>query len=72
MSTETTITGVDPQVEPDEEAVLRHAFEGTPLDPEVARRVDERAERVTEEIHRIYGELDDATIAALFDEEPDV
>jgi len=30
----------------DTEAVLRHAFERAPLDPEVARRVDERAARM--------------------------
>ena len=35
----------------DGEAVLRHAFHGEPLDPEVARRVRERGADITEEIH---------------------
>lgn len=41
MSTEAKTT--DPQEQADSEAVLRHAFRGEPLDPEVARRVHERA-----------------------------
>jgi len=62
MSTESKTTGPDPQERSDEEAVLRRAFHGEPLDPEVARRVHERAARVTEEIYRLHGE----TINALF------
>ena len=59
-------TGMDPQERADEEAVLRHAFHGEPLDPEVARRsFHERAARVTEEIYRVHGEIDDATFEAL-------
>ena len=66
MSDETKTTGPDPQERADEEAVLRHAFHGEPLDPEVARRVHERAARVTEEIYRLHGEIDAETINALF------
>jgi hypothetical protein len=40
----------------DGEAVLRHAFHGEPLDPEVARRVRERGAEITEEIYREHGE----------------
>ena len=65
MSAERKTTGPDPQERADEEAVLRHAFHGEPLDPEVARRVHERAARVTEEIYRVHGEIDDATFEAL-------
>ncbi len=59
----------------DGEAVLRHAFHGEPLDPEVARRVRARAERITEEVYRTHGLLDDQTIHNLLrgddeDEEP--
>ena len=61
---------IDPQEQADSEAVLRHAFHGEPLDPEVARRVHERAQRVIEEIRRVHGELDDATIDQLFEDEP--
>jgi hypothetical protein len=66
MSAETNTTGPDPQEQADEAAVLRHAFHGEPLDPEVARRVQERAARVTEEIFRLHGEIDTEKINALF------
>ena len=36
----------------DTAAVLRAAFAGVPLDPDVARRVDERAARITEQVRR--------------------
>ena len=49
----------------DTEAVLRHAFEQAPLDPEVARRVDERAARITEQVRRTHGVIDDETFQAL-------
>jgi hypothetical protein len=61
MSTQTKTSAVDPQVLADHEAVLRHAFEGVPLDVEVARRVHERAARITEEIRRAHGVIDDDT-----------
>ena len=69
MSAETKTTDPDPQERADEEAVLRHAFHGEPLDPEVARRVHERAARVTEEIYRLHGEIDNETINALFQDD---
>ncbi len=71
MSAETKITDTDPQERADFEAVLRHAFHGEPLDPEVARRVHERAARVTEEIYRLHGEIDTETINALFHDDDD-
>ncbi len=66
MSAETKTTGTDPQERADEQAVLRHAFHGEPLDPEVSRRVHERAAHVTEEIYRAHGEINTETISALF------
>ena len=39
----------------DGEALLRHAFHGEPLDPEVARRVRERGAEISEEIYREHG-----------------
>ncbi len=71
MSIDTKTIAVDPQEQADAEAVLRHAFQGEPLDPEVARRVRERAERITEEVRRRHGDLDDATIDQLFEDDPD-
>ena len=69
MSAETKATDPDPQERADEEAVLRHAFHGEPLDPEVARRVHERAARSTEEIYRVQGMMDDATFQALLQDD---
>lgn len=52
--------------------MLRHAFQGEPLDPEVRRRVHERAAKITEEILRVHGLIDDETFQELLrdDDEP--
>jgi hypothetical protein len=71
MSTEANNTGTDPRDQADFEAVLRRAFEGEPLDPEVARRVEERANRVTEEIRRVHGVIDDETFQELLGDDDD-
>jgi hypothetical protein len=39
--------------------------ERAPLDPEVARRVDERAARITEQIRRTHGVIDDEIFQTL-------
>jgi hypothetical protein len=72
MSIETSANEVDLQEQADAEAVLRHAFEGQVLDPEIARRVHERAMRITEEIRRRHGLIDDDTFHDLLcdDDEP--
>jgi hypothetical protein len=44
MSTETRKALT--QEEADRQAVLEHAFKGAPLDPEVAKRVHERAQAI--------------------------
>jgi hypothetical protein len=69
MSAHTKTTGTDSLEEADEAAVLRHAFHGEPLDPEVARRVHERAARITDNIRRVHGEIDDATFQALIQDD---
>ena len=58
MATEHDNTGADQQVQEDYEAVMRHVAEGTPVEPQLARRVRERAEHITEEIRREHGEID--------------
>jgi len=64
MSTETKETVViDPQSLADCEAVLQHVLRKQPLDPEVARRVRQRAARITDEIRREHGILDIGTPA---------
>jgi len=69
MSTEVKDAGVDPLERADSEAVYRRAFEGEPLDPEVAQRVHERAARVTEEIYRAHGLIDDETFQKLLSDD---
>jgi hypothetical protein len=71
MSTEANQTGTDPQEQADFEAVLRHAFEGEPLDPDVGRRVEQRALRLTEEIQRVHGVIDDETFQELLRDDDD-
>lgn len=72
MSIETTTSDVDAQEQADAGAILRHAFEGAPLDPDVSQRVRERAARITEEIRRAHGLIDDETFHNLLrdDDEP--
>jgi hypothetical protein len=65
MSTGTNYTGTDPREQADFQAVLRHAFEGEPLEAEVARRVEQRANRITEEIRRVHRLIDDETFQEL-------
>jgi hypothetical protein len=65
MSTERNAIDIDLQEEADQAAVLRHAFQGEPLDPEVRRRVHERAAKITEEIYRVHGLIDDETFQEL-------
>ncbi|HZW34191.1 MAG TPA: hypothetical protein VFF52_25940 [Isosphaeraceae bacterium] len=71
MRAETNKTGSDPREQADSEAVLRHAFEGEPLDPEVARRVQQRAHCITEEIRRVHGVIDDETFQELLRDDDD-
>lgn len=49
----------------DTDAVLRYAFGRAPLDPEVARRVEERAARINEKVRRDHGIIDDETFQLL-------
>ena len=49
----------------DAQAVMEHYLHGKPIDPEVEQRVHDRAARVTEEIRRVHGVIDDETFDAL-------
>lgn len=69
MSTELKYTGMDPLERTDAEAVYRHAFEGQPLDPEVRRRVRQRAARITEEIRQTHGLINDETFQKLLSDD---
>jgi hypothetical protein len=72
MSIEKNAVGIDSQEQADQEAVLRHAFHGEPLDPEIRRRVHERAAKITEEIYRVHGLIDDETFQELLRDDDEV
>ncbi len=52
MATETKPAGADPEVLADIDALMRHAVDKTPVEPELFRRVNERADRLTEELRK--------------------
>lgn len=58
MSTQTEIPVIDPQVMDDYHAVIKHLMDKTPLEPELARRIEERADRITERLRRENVEID--------------
>ena len=71
MSTGLKHTDAYPLERADAEAVFRHAFEGEPLDPEVRCLVRQRAARITEEIRRTHGLIDDETFQKLLSDDDD-
>jgi hypothetical protein len=64
--------GIDPQVLADLDAVMKRIIDGTPADPETSRRIEERADRITEEIRRTRGVMDDHRFQALLHDDDDV
>lgn len=56
-------TIVPPDIAADAEAVINSLETGKLLDPETARRIRERAEKITQQIHQKYGLLDIAVPA---------
>ena len=72
MSTaETESVGIDSQILADLDAVIRRIVDGTPVDPETSRRIEERADRITEEIRRTRGVMDDDRFQALLHDDGD-
>ena len=72
MSTaETEPAGIDLQVLADLDAVMKRIIDGTPVDPETSRRIEERADRITEEIRCTRGVMDDARFEALLHDDDD-
>ena len=72
MSTaKTTAARIDLQVLADLDAVMKRIIDGTPVDPETSRRIEERADRITEEIRRTRGVMDDARFQALLPDDDD-
>jgi hypothetical protein len=69
MSTvDTKAALIDPQVLADLEAVIRRMMDGTPVDPEMSRRIEERGDRITDEIRRTRGVMSDARFQTLLDD----
>ena len=68
---ETVPAGIDLQVLADLDAVMKRIVDGTPVDPETSRRIEERADRITEEIRRTQGVMDDARFLALLHDDED-
>jgi hypothetical protein len=72
MSTaETQVAGTDPQVLADLDAVIKRMIDGTPVDLETSRRIEERADRITEEIRRTRGVMDDSRFQSLLHDDDD-
>jgi hypothetical protein len=63
--------GTDRQVLADLDAVMKRIIDGTPVDPETSRRVEERAGRITEEIRRTRGVMTDDRCQALLHDDDD-
>jgi hypothetical protein len=53
----------------DVEAAEKHVIEGSPFEPELAQRIDQHTERVSDEIFRTRGLIDEATMQMLLDRE---
>jgi hypothetical protein len=47
-----------PELLADTQAIIEHLTSGRPLDPEIARRIRERAEQIRQEVFRQHGLLD--------------
>ena len=62
-TTQNDIVAHDAEIKADEEAVMAHFLTRKPLEPEVARRVHERARRIRDEIYRKHGLVDIAVPA---------
>jgi len=72
MSTaETEPAGIDPQVLADLDAVMKRISDGSVVDPETSRRIEERADRITAELLRTRGLMDDDRFQALLHDDDD-
>jgi hypothetical protein len=70
-SAETEPAAIDPQVLADLDAVMKQIIDGTPVDPETSRRIEERADRITDEIRRTRGIMDDERFQRLLHDDED-
>jgi hypothetical protein len=70
-SAQTRATGIDPEVLADMDAVMKRIIDGTPVDPETSRRIEERADAITEQIRRTRGVMDDDRFERLLHDDDD-
>lgn len=70
-TSEMSTASTPPEILADLAVVLQHVVAGTPVDPVLGRRVQERSERLTEALRQRYGELEMAVdlIREIRDEE---
>jgi hypothetical protein len=71
-TTEAERAGTDPQVLADLDAVMKRIIDGAAVDPETSRRIEERADRITEELRRTRGVMDDDRFQGLLHDDDDV
>ena len=57
MNIETKPPSADPQVLADLDAVMKQVIDGTPIDQETRQRIEERADRITNQLRRKYGQI---------------
>jgi len=50
-------TDIPVDIQADHAAVMQHFLNGQPLDPGIAERVRVRAQRITDELRRLHGEM---------------
>jgi hypothetical protein len=71
MSSAETAAGINQQVLTVLDVVMKRIIDGTPVDPETSRRIEERADRITEEIRRTRGVMDDDRFQGLLHDDGD-
>ena len=72
MSTAKTLPArTDPQVLADVNAVMKRIIDGAEVDPDTSQRIEERADRITEEIRRTRGVMADDRFQALLHDDDD-
>jgi len=62
---------IDPQVLADLDAVMKRISDGAAVDAETSRRIEERADRIMEQIRRSRGVMDDDRFQALLHDDND-
>lgn len=70
-ATEAESAALDSQVLADLDAVMKRIVDGTPVDAETSRRIEERADRITDDLRRTRGVMTDDRFQALLHDDDD-